>query len=53
MTEARATPRSAGSDPEAPRRVPGWLLVVMVGLIGLNLRAALGSVPPLLGPISD
>lgn len=25
----------------------------MVGLIGLNLRAALGSIPPLLGPISD
>ena len=53
MTEARATPRSAGSEPATPRRVPGWLLVVMVGLIGLNLRAALGSVPPLLGPISD
>ena len=62
MTEARATPRSAAPDPggparpsgsSPPRRVPGWLLVVMVTLIGLNLRAPLGSVPPLLGPISD
>jgi CP family cyanate transporter-like MFS transporter len=33
--------------------VPAWLFVVMVGLIGLNLRAPLGSVPPLLGPISE
>jgi CP family cyanate transporter-like MFS transporter len=52
VTEARATPRSAGTDRPPRRRVPGWLLVVMVGVIGLNLRAALGAVPPLLGPIS-
>ena len=52
MTEARATPRSARTDRQGGRRVPGWLLVVMVGVIGLNLRAALGAVPPLLGPIS-
>ena len=52
MTEARATPRSARTDRPGGRRVPGWLLVVMVGVIGLNLRAALGAVPPLLGPIS-
>jgi MFS transporter, CP family, cyanate transporter len=51
VTEARATPRFAGTD-RPTRRVPGWLLVVMVGVIGLNLRAALGAVPPLLGPIS-
>ena len=55
MTEARATPTSAAEGPadEPQRRVPAWLLVVMVALIGLNLRAALGSIPPLLGPISD
>jgi CP family cyanate transporter-like MFS transporter len=52
VTEARATPRSARTDRPGGRRVPGWLLVVMVGVIGLNLRAALGAVPPLLGPIS-
>ena len=29
-------------------RIPAWIFVAMVTLIGLNLRAALGSVPPLL-----
>jgi len=55
VTEARTTPTSAAEGPadEPQRRVPAWLLVVMVALIGLNLRAALGSIPPLLGPISD
>jgi CP family cyanate transporter-like MFS transporter len=53
VTEARATGAATDSS-EIPRaRVPAWLLVAMVALIGLNLRAALGSIPPLLGPISD
>jgi MFS transporter, CP family, cyanate transporter len=55
VTEARATPRTVAAvrADARSRRVPAWLLIVMVALIGLNLRAALGSVPPLLGPISE
>jgi CP family cyanate transporter-like MFS transporter len=32
--------------------LPAWIFVAMVTLIGLNLRAALGSVPPLLPDIT-
>ena len=31
--------------------LPAWLVVALVATIGLNLRASLGSVPPLLGDI--
>lgn len=37
--------------PPAHDRLPAWVLVVMVAAIGLNLRASLGSVPPLLDHI--
>ena len=37
----------------APNRLPAWVFVALVTLIGLNLRAALGSVPPLLPHITD
>ena len=45
-------PAEAAPPPAAERRLPAWLFVAMVTLIGLNLRAALGSVPPLLPHIS-
>ncbi len=34
-------------------RLPAWLLVPMVAAIGLNLRASLGSVPPLIDHIKS
>jgi len=37
---------------QAPSTLPAWLIVVMVAAIGLNLRASLGSIPPLLEEIS-
>ncbi|WP_028472403.1 CynX/NimT family MFS transporter [Nocardioides alkalitolerans] len=37
-----------GRSTVRPSRLPAWLIVVLVGAIGLNLRASLGSVPPLL-----
>ena len=41
------------SGPEAPATekpaLASWVVVVMVAAIGLNLRASLGSIPPLLG----
>lgn len=44
-------PRPAPDAAPAPDRLPAWLLVAMVAAIGLNLRASLGSVPPLLDDI--
>ena len=35
-----------------PARLPAWVFIAMVLLIGLTLRAALGSVPPLLPHIT-
>jgi len=32
--------------------LPAWLIVVLMAAIGLNLRATLGAIPPLLGDIS-
>jgi CP family cyanate transporter-like MFS transporter len=46
LPEEAAAP-AAGSD-----RLPAWVFVAMITLIGLNLRAALGSVPPLLPHIT-
>lgn len=34
-----------------PRRLPTWLLLLMVAAIGLNLRASFGSSPPLIDQI--
>jgi CP family cyanate transporter-like MFS transporter len=54
VTEARSTPVTRATDGvAAARRVPAWLLVVMIAAIGLNLRAPIGSIPPLLTPITD
>ena len=43
------------SGPEAPATekpaLASWVVVVMVAAIGLNLRASLGSIPPLLGQL--
>jgi MFS transporter, CP family, cyanate transporter len=44
-----ARAREIPSDTAVPRSgLPAWVVVVMVVAIGLNLRASLGSVPPLL-----
>lgn len=53
MSGGRPTP----TTPAAPlagttRHAPAWLFVALVAVIGLNLRAPLGSIPPLLTPIS-
>src|SRR6056300_1115566 len=32
--------------------LPAWLIVALMAAIGLNLRATLGAIPPLLGDIS-
>lgn len=40
---------AAGEAP--PRRLPTWLLLLMVAAIGLNLRASFGSSPPLIDQI--
>jgi len=36
-----------------PSTLPVWLIVAMFALIGLNLRANLGSIPPLLDNITE
>jgi CP family cyanate transporter-like MFS transporter len=46
MAVEPAVPASGSS------RVPAWIFIVMITLIGLNLRAALGTVPPLLPDIT-
>jgi MFS transporter, CP family, cyanate transporter len=44
-----AAPTRSGSSAVAPdRSVPAWVFVLMVAAIGLNLRASLGALPPLL-----
>lgn len=43
-------PAPQGTSP-SPTALPAWLLVAMVAAVGLNLRASLGSVPPLLDGI--
>lgn len=35
----------------ATRILPAWLIVALMAAIGLNLRATLGAIPPLLGQI--
>lgn len=54
-TSERALPRvDQLAAPPAPARTRRreWIFVALVALIGLNLRAALGSVPPLLPQIT-
>ncbi|MEU7693782.1 MFS transporter [Microbispora hainanensis] len=43
----------AGRTAAGFRPLPAWLLLLTVTVIGLNLRAGMGSIPPLLGRISD
>jgi CP family cyanate transporter-like MFS transporter len=49
-----AAPASAADRPRpsAGSSLPAWLIVVMVGAIGLNLRATLGPLPALLGDVN-
>jgi CP family cyanate transporter-like MFS transporter len=45
---------SPGSPERAARRAgPAWLIIAVIALIGLNLRAGLGALPPLLPDIDD
>ncbi|UOY01757.1 MFS transporter [Blastococcus sp. PRF04-17] len=46
-------PREVAPPPAGRPRLPAWIFVAMVALIGLNLRAAMGSVPPLLPDIAE
>ncbi len=44
---------SAKTEPDRTTRgLPAWVIVVMVAVIGLNLRASMGSIPPLLEDIN-
>ena len=48
-----APAREASLVPTQPRSgLPAWVVVVLIVAIGLNLRASLGSVPPLLDDIN-
>lgn len=40
------------ADPLPARPLPAWLLVLTIAVIGLNLRAGFGSIPPLVDVIS-
>lgn len=54
MTPPPGSPASTSPASTKPARpLPAWVLVAMATLIGVNLRAAMGSVPPLLEPIAE
>lgn len=42
-----------GRNAAGVRPLPTWLLLLTVTVIGLNLRASMGTIPPLLGRIGD
>lgn len=42
-----------GREPSGRRAGPAFLIIGVIALIGLNLRAALGALPPLLPDIDD
>lgn len=47
-------PVPASVSAEKPRGTfPAWLIVVLIAAIGLNLRASLGSIPPLLADMNE
>jgi len=53
VSDSQVPPTRDGPVREVTRkRVPAWAVVAVAALIGLNLRATMGSVPPLLDAIA-